>query len=278
MRVREFVDARTPRVARLYRTIRDSRHDYGAPVATPWGFTLRGDKDLADSRLESHEAQVFLDHLADADHTIDVGANVGLFTLLAASKGAPVTAVEPSQANVEVLCRNLHENRLHAEVLPVALSRQTGVGELFGGGQGASLVRGWGGMQSTYSRLVPTCTLDGLFAKRFRNERLLIKVDAEGAEPDILDGGLDLLQASPAPTWIVEIGLTENFANGINPQFVETFERFWSNGYQTHAVEANVSVTESEVREWAERGRRPFWTINYLFTKPRPAGSNHLNL
>lgn len=265
--MRSAVDRYAPRIARKYRERRDGRHDFGHAQPTPWGFTLRGDADLAASRDLSHEADIFLSLLGSADHVIDVGANAGLFTLMAASEGVPVTAVEPSPLNLGLLYQNLGDNGLRAEVLPVAVSDHVSISDLYGGGQGASLVRGWGGVASTYITKVPTWRLDDLFASRLSGQRLIIKIDAEGAELPILRGATRLLAADPPPVWIVEIGLTENFGGHVNPDFESIFEVFWSAGYRAKAVEAEVPVGDAEVAAWVATGKRPFWNINYLFIK-----------
>ena len=55
--------------------------------------------------------------LRPGDHFLDVGANVGSYTVLAAGAvGARVTCVEPSPATFINLKRNIDLNRLNAEV------------------------------------------------------------------------------------------------------------------------------------------------------------------
>lgn len=265
--LRSVVDRVSPRLARTYRRYRDDHsRRYRESVPTPWGFTLLGDAGLASSRAASHEADLFLGLLAQVDHVVDVGANVGLFTLLAAAKGVPVTAVEPSPKNLDVLYRNLRSNNLSAEVLPVALSDRAGLADLFGAGQGASLRQGWGGMESTYKTTVPVHTLDGLMTDRLTGSRLLIKVDAEGAELPILKGAARLVAANPRPAWMVEVGLTENFKGKVNPDFEAIFDLFWAAGYTATCVEAaGRSVSRSDVQRWVAAGDRGFWNINYVF-------------
>lgn len=267
--VRRSADHYLPGLAARYRKARDDRKQHGEPIRTPWGFSLVGDPGLAESRNQSHEVDTFLDQLRGSDYVVDVGANAGLFTLLAASRGVQVTAFEPNTANVAVLCGNLRANDFRVEVLPIALGNQTGVLELYGGGQGASLVRGWGGMLSTYSTLVPIGTLDELLADRLAARQALVKIDAEGYEFPILQGAMRLIGADPAPSWIVEVGLTENFNGAVNPHFSAIFELFWAAGYKAHTVEADRPVIPSDVAAWLAAKDRGFWNINYLFTKER---------
>jgi hypothetical protein len=54
----------------------------------------------------------------------------------------------------------------------------------------------------------------------------VIKVDVEGNENSLLLGASETLDRKPAPAWMIEIGLTENFADSINPHYIEIFEIF----------------------------------------------------
>lgn len=66
----------------------------------------------------NHEPQVtaaFIDHIKPGMGVLDVGANIGYFTMLAASLTGPagvVYAVEPSPDNVKMLCASQAANRL----------------------------------------------------------------------------------------------------------------------------------------------------------------------
>ena len=142
------------------------------PYATRYGFTLYGDRNLDGSRQASAEIETVSRLLKEGAALVDIGANVGLFSCYARSRGFPVLAVEPQPRNVQLLCRNLRLNTLDVEVLPIALADQIGILPLYGGGQGASLSRGWGGMDATYSTLVPVSTLDNILAGRFAHQSL----------------------------------------------------------------------------------------------------------
>jgi len=236
---------------------------------TPWGFELYGDAYLAESRLDSGEAGIFVRLAGDADLVVDVGAHVGLFTLLARSRGVRVVAIEPSPMNLAKLYRNLRSNEADdVEVMPVALGDHVGLSDLYGGGQGASLRRGWGSIGSTYTTTVPLHTLDSLLLARMSGKRLLIKIDSEGSELPILRGAEGLLRREPAPAWIVEIGLTENFDGQVNPDFRAIFETFWDLQYTATCVEAaGRPVSESDIDTWIAQGDLGFQNINYLFEK-----------
>jgi hypothetical protein len=109
-------------------------------------------------------------------------------------------------------------------------------------------------------------TLDHLLNGRFDNVPLLIKMDVEGFELQVLKGAKHILEMSPKPTWLVEIVLNEHFPGGRNDRFCETFEVFFSHGYEARvADEEQRHVLMSDVESWARQGRVGFGSHNYLF-------------
>jgi FkbM family methyltransferase len=265
--VRRALDRRLPCLARRARQIRDAARLRRLPTyEIDHGLVLQGDPGLGMSRRESGEMATFERLLAASDVLIDVGANVGLFTLVAARIGKPVLALEPEPRNVGLLLQNLLRNDLAdaVDVLPIAAGAGPGALPLFGGGQGASLVQGWGGIRSTYRRLVPVSSLDRVLAGRFDGQQLLVKVDVEGAELEVLDGAAATMTRSPRPMWIVENTLVRNHPTP-NPRFREVFERFWSLGYGCATVDGQL-VTADDVDEWIRRLELPTADVNFYFS------------
>jgi FkbM family methyltransferase len=203
---------------------------------------------------------------------VDVGANVGFFTLLAATNHVPVVAIEPGAANVEILLQNLRRAwpslDVPVEVYPVALGSQPGVQTIHGTGQGASLLQGWGGVRSTHRRRVPVTTVDRLLGDRLAllGQAAVIKLDVEGYEFEVLKGSKRTLMLDPSPTWIVEHSLTQNFPMGNNPRFRALFDVFWGAGYIARTVMGDL-VTESDVDGWIRRGSIDSADINFVFLR-----------
>lgn len=212
-------------------------------VPTRHGFTLRGAPGMEQSRRG--EATIFEELASQSEIVIDVGANVGYFSLLAARIGRPVVSIEPGQANLRVLLHNIEENAASCEVLALAVSDWTGVARFYGGLEGGSLIAGWGNMLATYSRLVPVNTLDNLLADRVAGRKALIKLDVEGAEFAAVQGAGRLLSSNPAPTWIVEHTASRNHPNGKNPHYFELLDLFATEGYLPHDLSMNV-ISRSE--------------------------------
>ncbi len=265
-----MVDA-VPPVARSYRYVRDVTHKLPT-YETLFGFPITGDPYIDTSRQTSGEAGLFLEAIKTADLVVDIGANVGFFTLLAATNSVPVTAIEPDVANVEILLRNLQRVwstlDVPVEVFPVALGAEPGVQTIFGTGQGASLIQGWGGIGATHARQTPVTTVDRVVADRLNatGEAAVIKLDVEGYELEVLRGSRRTLRLDPSPTWIVEHGLTQNFSPSGNPNFRRLFEVFWSVGYAAYTVEGSL-VVEEDVDDWVRQGRVESADINFLFRR-----------
>ena len=236
---------------------------------TPLGLEMVGVEGMSESRFESGELPLLFQLVKDHRVFVDAGANCGVFTLAARSKGLHCIAIEPNQANQTALLQNLSINQFtDVEVYPIALSGKPNLLPLFGGGEGASLEVNWGGMASTYSQLVPVNTLDNVVGERFAGLPMLIKVDVEGHEFEVLQGASQLFRREPAPDWLVEHGLTENFAGRMNPHFRELFELYWEHGYRSYtADEARREVTAEDVERWMSKGSRDFGYLNYFMTK-----------
>lgn len=108
---------------------------------------------------------------------LDIGANIGAFSVLAAKLGAKkVVAFEPCQANYDVLVANLERNGVTAKV---DVRRQAVMGEaghvrLSGSGGGVHVVKGRSGER------VESVAIDDVL--REAGEVGLVKDDTEGAE------------------------------------------------------------------------------------------------
>lgn len=108
---------------------------------------------------------------------VDVGANIGAFALHAAERGAKVIAIEPDPDNTTVLRRVVAASGLPVEVHETAVGASYGHGTVVGHGGTAQYVDDADGG-------VPCVPLDQ-FLGAVDNVALL-KVDAEGAEYDLL--------------------------------------------------------------------------------------------
>jgi FkbM family methyltransferase len=269
--MKKIVEKLFPDFAAWYRMRRDGRLFAAQRMRpTSLGFDFIGVDGMLESRTASGEVALLRELLSGRDLFVDVGANCGLYTLIACHSGVPVVAVEPNDLNFRRLKQNLLHNRYEkAEALNVAIGEEKGKCLLYGGGEGASLLKNWGGMASTYAREVEVETLDGLLNSRPVTDRVLIKVDVEGHELAVLAGARDLLARPVAPTWIMEHSFRENQEGKVNPRFMELFEIFWAAGYVCHTFDAERRVVEgADVQRWITSGIRDYGGVNYLFSRP----------
>ncbi len=129
-------------------------------------------------------------------HMVDVGANLGYFSLLwaARKKSNSVTAFEASPRNFELLTNNVALNGLDTqiEIRPDAVGKENGVMEFDIGPEDQT---GWGGLTTRHSdrtQRVPVVRLDS--ALESVNRITLLKVDIEGADTWALLGAEALLR------------------------------------------------------------------------------------
>lgn len=166
-----------------------------------------------------------------ASTVIDVGANIGLSTILLARLVRKVVAYEPSPSNVALLRRNLALNGItNVEVRATAVSSNPGTlrFHLSAYGAGSHIVAfGHVLVETIDSISVPAVALD--------NEGLppitFMKIDAEGHEPDILAGARRLL-ARDRPLIYTEINLwcLSAFAGHSPGALIRTFWRAFKVG------------------------------------------------
>jgi len=193
-----------PRLSRAVVPYDDGRSFIHADLHTPLGLILYryGHRD-ADIDLVGRL-------LAAGDVFVDGGANVGLFTLVAAERvGATgkVIAVEPGRTVRLRLLENIVLNHLtQVEVIPLALS--------FAAGQASFRVFEVGG--AGLNHLAPSdgedggvetvglTTLDSLLIPHDIGRLALIKLDLEGAEHDALRGAGAILRERQ-PDLLLEI-------------------------------------------------------------------------
>jgi FkbM family methyltransferase len=146
--------------------------------------------------------------LRPGDVVIDRGANIGLFTVLAAAQvgnRGKVVACEPSPATMELLRANVDDNGLDwVQLREVALAEAHGrlQMQVFEPGAGDSSFAPADTAAGTEVEVEVT-TLDAIAAS-IAGEVGLVKLDVEGAELRALRGAAGLLQG-PRPDFIIEL-------------------------------------------------------------------------
>lgn len=165
---------------------------------------------------EEEEAKLLRSLIHPGCRFLDVGANIGYFSLLAAQCGAgSVDSVEPHPDLLPVLRFNLWTNRVGASVWPVALDTARRGLPL------SSAVNNMGDTRVEHARegaayplIVPALPGDELFSGRAFD---VIKVDVQGWEVDVLTGLQAVLRASPQVSIVAEFWPTAIRGRGLEP-------------------------------------------------------------
>lgn len=145
-------------------------------------------------------------YLHPGDCFVDVGANIGYYSVLAAaivSRTGKVIAFEPSDRVRKRLVRNVELNELNqVEIRGDAVGERAGVVRLVEpqdtGNDGLAYVT----VDTTIGRDVACVTLDSLI--EVGNVPTLIKVDVEGGEQRVFAGAARLFARDDAPSLIFE--------------------------------------------------------------------------
>jgi FkbM family methyltransferase len=270
MRLAKPIVERFPRLSMTYRYLRDTWQSCEEPQETPMGFKLVGSQSMQNGQYEPEETQIVKDIVSHVDVVINVGANIGYYCCIALCQEKYVVAFEPISSNLRCLLRNIKVNNWESriEVYPIALSNRVGVMEIYGGGTGASLVKGWAGTPEQYVTLVPSSTLDNVLGSRFQSKRCFMIVDIEGAEQLMLEGASSIMDMEPRPIWMMEISISEHQPRGvgINPNLLSTFQVFWNRGYEAWTADKECrAIHPDEIERVVESGMDTLHTHNFLF-------------
>jgi FkbM family methyltransferase len=197
---------------------------YACP-ACPWiGRTVRlrngmrievdprdyiGRKIIAEGCFEPETFEFIQSYIQPGMIFLDIGANVGQYTLLGSQlvgPGGKVYAFEPHPILSSVLSRNVGLNEC-SNVLceKLAVAEREGVQTLFHSppnrfGETALVPYA----EQTESTPVRTVSVDAYVRSNMIEQVDLIKIDVEGAELHVLEGATDLLTGSAGLTLILE--------------------------------------------------------------------------
>jgi len=149
------------------------------------------------------------------DTLLDVGATVGLYSLLAAKRGAKVVAFEPEPQNFAVLTRNVYINGLSDMIVPLnlAISNGTridflympvvGIGNAFNQ-FGVPTESGVAEAANSAKQFVMAYTLDAFLATFPQFSPNHIKIDVDGLEHLVIFGADKSLENPAVKSLLVE--------------------------------------------------------------------------
>ena len=224
----------------------------------------RGNYEIAETRFCERLLQ-------PGDVAVDVGANIGLYTLLFSSlvgAAGQVHSFEPAPENVRRLRVNLLLNEANnVEVRQAAVFSRPGslTLNLFDPRLGAWHSLGRPELPNPFEpgeTIAPTgtveveaITLDGYAAAAGVEEIALLKIDVEGAEPDVIAGATGLLERKAVRAILFEVSLPQAESLGHDPS--EPFAQLAQLGYTSRRI-------ESDGRPGAEAERADERYANYV--------------
>ena len=130
---------------------------------------------------------------------VDVGANIGYYSLLGAKKGARVWAIEPDEENFAILEKNVKTNGLEGKIKLV----KAGAGEKKGWSEIEKSESNFGAHKLKKGRgIIKIVKLDDVIKEKVD----VIKIDVEGMEAEVVMGAKKLIEKW-RPTIFFEYGV-----------------------------------------------------------------------
>lgn len=198
---------------------------------------------LIKGSYEKGTTRLFRDLIKEGMVILDIGANIGYYSLIAAKlagdKGV-VYAFEPAPDNFAFLVKNIEVNGL-SNVVPVqkAVSNKAGTDRLF-----LSSDPAWHGMykhNQGESIEVQVTSVDE-FTENISCPINLIKIDVEGLEMRVLEGMMETIKRNPALKIITEFSPDALQKSGSSP--VGFLEKLADLGFTVHIIDEKAQVTK----------------------------------
>jgi len=194
------------------------------------------DRELLMNKIyEKAETSVFHELIERGMTALDLGANIGYFTLIAAKLVGPegkVFAFEPEPENFSLLQRNVSINGYeNVTLVQKAVSDKNGVEELY------LCSDSWGHSLSSFKRdegllSVPVTSLDQFFSEDVAID--FIKMDVEGAEGKAAQGMARILGKGDVKVMVVEFHPEELERQGSS--FRQLWDKLTTFGFQSYEM------------------------------------------
>jgi len=176
---------------------------------------------IKNKEHENFETECAKNIINEGDVVVDLGANIGYYTLIFAKlvgKNGEVFAFEPEPNNFELLKKNVEFN-LHKNVTLIqkAVSDKNGIVKMYVSKRNLASHRIFDAGDNRKTINVDTITLDEFF-KDYPRQINFIKMDVEGVEGGVILGASNLLEKSKKISIMTEYfpKLIEKF--GMNPE------------------------------------------------------------
>ena len=188
--------------------------------------------------------EIFKEHVQEGDITIDIGANIGYFTLMLAKLVGPtgkVFAFEPDPRNISLLRKNIEINNYqNIIVIPKAVSNINQKCTLFTSQSSFGQNRIYEPKKTRNQEFIPieseTIKLDDFFKNKDEMGNIaFVKIDVEGAEKFVLEGMKNVLRSSRDVKIFSEIDLAR--LDDAGSSYIEVVEFLNKNGFTMFLVD-----------------------------------------
>lgn len=230
----------------LYERSLLKKGEHGAVLmGEPLKFAVSSAREIA--RVDAgYLEEDFLNQLFGAiqhgDVVYDIGGNIGIVTLLAASKAAragkkiSLHSFEPEPRNFDHLHRNVQLNALGTVTCHrIALADHNGTGQLFVGGEAGTGTHSIVEKDAQGRSSIPITLQRGEdFAREHNAVPNVMKIDVEGAEVSVLEGFRPLLDKKQIRELLIEVHPDSLEKSGLGRDAVQRFltglgyTRVWS--------------------------------------------------
>jgi FkbM family methyltransferase len=170
-------------------------------------------------------------HLSkDANKIIDIGANTGVFSMLACNNNpdAKIIAIEPIDINFGILMKNILKNKFHIHPIKAALSNVTGTAKMFMIKDRLNYMTSVNdnrylnppqqpGTPNIVEVEVPTYTFQDIEEIYSYPKIDLVKIDVEGHEIPVLENMMDRIKKD-TPVLLIEV-IGDDNAEKLNKMF-----------------------------------------------------------
>jgi FkbM family methyltransferase len=228
----------------------------------PWrGDRVIGDAIRAHGSYEPHMLPMFIDSIPVGGTVLDIGANIGVYTLTAARKtGARgrVIAVEPVATNVQSICAGIVGNGFgNVSLLPVAASSEDGIVPILREANSSNGIVDRNADVRAAESFVPAQRLDRLLCALERLD--VIKIDIEGHEP-IAWPSIEVLLRKHRPILFTEfnpVAIT-NHSRVPPEQYLDQIFRIGGTVTALHPDGRRIHCARSSeiMEQWREADRR----------------------
>lgn len=234
-------------------------HALGPGAALVDGHFMRlDDKDslalAANGVYEPFETALLASLIRPGHLVVDIGANIGYYTLVFARAVGPdghVIAFEPDPDNFRLLAHNVRSNGYrNVTLVPRAVSDKAGSASLFLSAANRGDHRLYDSHDGRESRAVETVTLDEVLAG-WHLPLDLIKMDIQGSEAMALRGMTATLQRHPGACLASEfwpVGLAR--AGGSGDHYLRALE---ATGWQLHHIDEGRKRVVPLDKEWLRK-------------------------